>query len=344
MFEDLSQFVLPFFSAFLLVVVLVLIALKKFPDWGLMDRPTKYGLRRKPIPYYGGLAIFFAFLIAALSFLPWDLNLLGMLSAGALIVLVGFLDDYFEVSPWVRIFIQFLAAVILAIAGIGILSINLPFFGTIAFGDSFLLSAGFTVVWMIAIVNAMNFLDGVSGLSSGVGIVAALTVFFLSIHPGVHEDPASQMGLAKVAVILAGVCLGFFLFEFPKPRILMGDTGSTFLGFLLATLAIYSGGKLATAFLVLGLPLLDAVWVILRRTFSGRKFWHGGDRAHLHHQLLDLGFSTSMVVLFYLLITALFGAAAVLFVNSQQKFFVIIGLFILSLFLAFSLTLLPKRK
>ena len=118
-----------------------------------------------------------------------------------------------------------------------------------------------------------------------------------------HENPASQTDLATVSIILSMVCLAFLLFDFPKPRILMGDTGSTFLGFLLATLAIYSGGKVATAFLVLGLPILDTIWAVLRRVYSGKKFWQG-DLKHLHHRLLDLGASERLVVLFYLFVTS----------------------------------------
>jgi UDP-N-acetylmuramyl pentapeptide phosphotransferase/UDP-N-acetylglucosamine-1-phosphate transferase len=140
--------------------------------------------------------------------------------------------------------------------------------------------------------------------------------------------------VATIALILAMVALGFMLFDFPKPKILMGDSGSTFFGFVLATLAIFSGGKVATAFLVLGIPILDMVWVVFRRMKEGKKFWQG-DLKHLHHRLLGFGLSERKVVLIYYLIAAIFGSSAVLLVSSSQKFFMMIGLIVLMVILAF---------
>jgi UDP-N-acetylmuramyl pentapeptide phosphotransferase/UDP-N-acetylglucosamine-1-phosphate transferase len=123
----------------------------------------------------------------------------------------------------------------------------------------------------------------------------------------------------------------------------MGDTGSTFLGYVLATLAIFSGGKVATAFLVLGIPILDMLWVILRRIFSGRAFWKG-DLKHLHHRLMDLGVSACGVVIIYLVISAIFGFSAVSLASGQQKFFMLTALVVLMLLLAFALVFLPAKK
>lgn len=123
----------------------------------------------------------------------------------------------------------------------------------------------------------------------------------------------------------------------------MGDTGSTFIGFTLATLAIFSGGKVATAFLVLGLPILDAIWVVLRRLYTRQKFWQG-DFLHLHHRLLRLGLSESMVVFVYLAVTSTMGIFAIYFVDSKQKFFMIIAFSLLMIFFALSLVLVPKIR
>lgn len=339
----------PAVFAFALTILLILLALKFFPKLGLMDRPQKYGLKRAPIPYYGGLTVFLAFIASVLIFVPIESHVLGLLIAATLIALLGFLDDLINLPPWLRIFVQFIAAIILIFSGIGILSINLPFFGTIDFTGWIiygipLLGAIFTIFWVMAILNTMNFIDGVPGLSSGVSFIAGLTIFFLSINPTLHEDPASQVGVATIALIVAMISLAFLFFDFPKPKILIGDTGSTFLGFLLATLAIFSGGKVATAFLVLGIPILDMIWVILRRTFVEKKpFWRG-DLKHLHHRLLDIGFSQRIVVTLYLGITAIFGFSAVVLVSSQQKFFMLIALGILMVLLACSLVLIAKRK
>lgn len=333
--------------ALILTVILSLLALKIFPRLGLMDRPQKYGLNRAPIPYYGGLVIYVAFLVSVFAFVPLERHVVGLLCGATLIVAVGFLDDLFSLNPFIRLFAQGVAALMLAFFGIGILSINLPFLGVLDLNHWIvdgvpLLAVLFTVFWVMMIVNAMNFVDGVSGINSGVSFVAGITMFFLSINPLLHEDLASQHGVALISLILAMVSLGFLLFDFPRARILMGDTGSTFLGFLIATLAIFSGGKVATAFLVIGLPILDMIWVVGRRILSGQKFWKG-DLKHLHHRLMGRGFSERKVVLFYLSVTAIFGFSAVHLVSSQQKFFVMIALVLMMLLLAFFLIYLPRR-
>lgn len=343
----MDRYLLAGVVSFALALVLTCLALKFFPRLGLMDRPQKYGLSRAPIPYYGGLMIFLAFLIGVFIFVPLERHVIGLLVGATLIVAVGFLDDLMNLSPFLRLFCQGLAGLTLAFFGIGILSINLPFLGTLDFnhwivGGVPMLVVLFTVFWVMMIVNAMNFVDGISGINSGVSFVAGITMFFLSINPMLHENLASQQSVAMISLIMAMVSLGFLLFDFPVPKILMGDTGSTLLGFLIATLAIFSGGKVATAFLVLGLPILDMAWVILRRICAGQKFWKG-DLKHLHHRLMDRGFSERKVVAFYLVITAIFGFSAVSLVSSKQKFFVLIALVILMLVLAGSLIFLPKK-
>jgi UDP-GlcNAc:undecaprenyl-phosphate/decaprenyl-phosphate GlcNAc-1-phosphate transferase len=341
-------FIWPAVFSFSLALVFILIALKVFPKLKLVDRPQKYNLFREPIPYYGGTVIYLAFVISIFVFVPISSHLIGFLIGSLLIALLGFFDDLFSLSPWIRLLVQFVACVVLVYFGIGILSINLPFFGELDFSKVViyglpLLSAIFTVVWVMTILNTMNFVDGVSGLSSGVSFVACLTIFFLSTNSALHQDPKSQLPVAMIALILAMVSLAFLLFDFPKAKILMGDSGSTFLGFAIATLAIFSGGKVATAFLVLGLPILDMAWVVIRRIRNGQKFWKG-DLKHLHHRLLDLKLSEKRVVLLYLFITAALGVAAISFVSGQQKFFMIIALVILMILFAGALIFIPKKN
>lgn len=346
--QIITQYSGPALFAFCLSLLFVLIALKVFPKIGLMDRPAKYGLTRKSIPYYGGVGIFLAFAISVLIFVDLTPQVIGLLFGALLIVIVGFLDDYFNLSPLVRLFAQFVAAVLLVHFGIVIFSINIPFLGIISFSSPLVygfavLSAAFTIVWVMTIVNVMNFLDGVSGLNSGVTFIAGLTLFFLSVYPGLHADPVVQANVGTIALIISMVSFAFLFFDFPPAKILMGDTGSTFLGFVLATLAIFSGGKVATAFLVLGIPILDMIWVVLRRILSGQKFWRG-DLKHLHHRFLDLGMPPWGVVIIYLVVSAIFGFSAIMLVSSQQKMFMSIGLVILMLLLAVSLVFLPNKK
>ncbi|MDD3861348.1 MAG: MraY family glycosyltransferase [Candidatus Gracilibacteria bacterium] len=334
--------------AFGLSVVFIFVAVKIFPKIGLMDRPWRYGLNRKAIPYYGGLAMFLAFIISVFCFVDLNPQVWGLLLGAFIIVVVGFLDDYLNLSPLVRLFAQFVAAVLLVHFGIVIFSINIPLLGVISFSSPLVygfavLSAAFTIVWVMTIVNVMNFLDGVSGLNSGVAFIAGLTLFFLSINQGLHADPVAQANLGVIALIVSMVALAFLIFDFPPAKILMGDTGSTFLGFVLATLAIFSGGKVATAFLVLGIPILDMIWVVLRRIFSGQKFWRG-DLKHLHHRFLDFGLPAWGVVLIYLGVSAFFGFSAVAMASSEQKMFMVVGLVVLMLLLAVSLVFLPNKK
>lgn len=335
------QFIYVAAFAFGLTLILGSLAMFVFPKLKMMDRPHKYGLTRKPIPYYGGLVIFLAFSISVLIFTDFDKHIFGLLVGGFLIMAIGFLDDMFNVNPWVRLFVQLLAASVIILSGIGIKSITNPLGGSFVL-DQYkipikvnniyyhftILADIFTIVWVMLLTNTMNFLDGIDGLPSGVTAIAAFVLFLLSIRPGLHH--MDQMQIATIAILLFAVCLGFLLFDFYPAKMLMGDTGSTFLGFMLAVLAIFSGGKVATVFLVLGIPILDAFWVILRRVLRGKSPLRG-DLQHLHHRFLIAGLSKRQTLVLIYVFCAFFGLAAV-FVNSSMKLTVLFGLFALMVF------------
>lgn len=338
----MQQYLLPALFAFGATVFLTLLALKFFPKFGLMDKPEKYGLKRKPIPYYGGGVIVTVFFLAVFLFVPVDFHVLALMSGALLIASVSFADDMFSLSPYFRLGIQIVAALILVFAGVGITSISNPFGApvildaqkiTLDLGEGVvigfsLLVALFTVVWVVGIVNTMNFIDGLNGLPSGVTAIAALTIFFLSIRPDIHYDVSNQVSVAMISIILFSVCAAFVIFDFYPAKILMGDTGSMFLGFVIATLAIFSGGKVTTAFLVLGFPILDAVWVIMRRIVQGKSPFKG-DLKHLHHRLIYMGLSPRKAVLLMYAVSAAFGLMAVFFDTTQKVF--AIGLLVLAM-------------
>ncbi|MFC1655916.1 glycosyltransferase family 4 protein [Patescibacteria group bacterium] len=346
------DYLIPALFSFLLTGILTLLALKLFPKWGLLDRPHKYGLKRKPIPYYGGLVIVFVFVLSVIIFTDIDKNVLGVLIGALMIAGISFLDDLKGVSPWIRLIVQFLAAFTIVISGIGIESITNPLGGVIElnrfiigvpFGDNVLeftiLADIFTIIWIVLIVNTMNFLDGLNGLVSGVGFIAAITVFILSI--GEH-NVIDQTTVATIAVILASTCLAFWFFDFYPAKILMGDTGSMFIGFLLAVFAIFSGGKIATAFLVLGFPILDAFWVITRRIVRGQSPMKG-DLKHLHHRLVEVGLTDrKALVLIYLLCT-FFGGSAI-FLGSTQKLYLIISMGVFMVIMASMIVFYGLKK
>lgn len=336
------DYLIPAVFSAVLTLILILVALKFFPKWGLMDRPKKYGLKRKPIPYYGGLILIIVFVISVLIFVKIDTRVIGVLIGGLLIGAVSFLDDLKGLSPWIRLGVQLLAALTIVLSGIGIESISNPFGDPIvlnqysvkfSLADTLftitLLADLFTIIWIVLIVNTMNFLDGLNGLVSGVTFIATLTLFILAI--GEH-NVIDQTTVATLIIIVASMTLIFWFFDFHPAKILLGDTGSMFLGFLIAVFAIFAGGKIATAFLVLGFPILDAFWVITRRIVQGRSPMQG-DLKHLHHRLLEVGLTERTALLLIYLLCLFFGGSAV-FLGTTQKLYLILVMGLLMVIMA----------
>lgn len=325
--------------------VFVCLALRYYPKLGLMDRPKKYGLKRKPIPYPGGLAIYLAFLMSFMTFVPINSNTLAVLFAVSILVAVSFIDDRIGLPPILRLAVQFLSSGILVWGGMGITSITNPFGGSFALDavtifpeKIFLYSALLTIAWVMVMVNAYNWIDGVPGMASSIAFVSFLILFLLSIRPGFHYlDQTLAISFALIGMALSG---GFLFFDFPPPRMIMGDTGSMFLGFLLAVTAIISGGKIATTVLVLGFPILDFMWVIVRRIYKKQSPFKG-DLMHFHHRLLKAGFSEGKVVVFYAAAGIVFGSLA-LMLHTEGKFIAFIG--ILALMAVFGIVLYNKHS
>lgn len=347
------NFIFPIVFSLILSVALAFLAVKFFPKIGLLDRPWKYGLERPRIPYYGGIVLYITFIVVVMTFLPFDRHVAGVLIGGTMIFVVSFLDDLLDVNPFIRLIVQVVAAMVLVFSGIGILSITNPFGGSpfildahkisfSLFGQIFnfgLLSAIFTIIWVVLIVNTMNFLDGVPGMVSGTSFVSGVALFLLSVKPGNLVD---QNAVIIMSGILFAMALGFLFFDFYPAKILMGDTGSMFLGFILATLAIYSGGKIATAFLVLGFPILDAIWVIFRRVIKGKSPFKG-DYHHFHHRLIEIGLSERQAMSVIYLISAVFGGIAV-FIGSTQKLVAVGIMILLMILIGGGVTFLSKNK
>ena len=332
-----------FLISFFLTLILILGALKIFPLLKLMDKPAKYGLFRKSIPYSGGILIFIVFVSLILIFLDIDKHILGLLAGAFLILFVSFLDDFYNLSPKLRLFVQFLAALTLIVSGIGIDFVRSPFDGLInleswqipvKFGNIIynitIFADLFTIVWVLGMMNTVNWMDGVNGMASGISFIAFLILFFLSTREGMHYIDQTQV--ASLSIILAGTSMAFVLFEFYPAKILMGDSGSMFLGFMIAVLAIFSGGKVATAILVMGVPILDAVWVVARRLKQGRSPLKG-DLQHFHHRLLKAGFSQRSALLMMYFFSLSFGVVALFLDNALSKSIAMIVLIIIMIFL-----------
>jgi len=298
----------------------------------VVDRPNERRLNKMPIPRLGGLAVAASFFVIVLLFGGLDKHLWGFLAGTAILLFFAVWDDLKNLSPLLQFTGQALAALMLVISGIGVNEISNPLGGALRldgwqiplvfFGTTYHLTVWadlLTFVWVVGMVNVLNFLDGLDGLAGGVAAIAAMTLFGLSLAPQV-----AQLSVALLTLALAGAALGFLPFNFHPAKIFLGSAGSWFLGFTLATLAIISGGKIATAFLVLGFPILDGLWVAIRRLTLGLSPLRG-DQRHLHHQLLAIGLSQSRAAVLLYILCAGFGVAA-LFASSQLKLIAILVL------------------
>ncbi len=238
---------------------------------------------------------------------------LGLLLFGVLTLLIfGVADDILK-FPWhTQLIFQLLLVTFIFSFGIGVHAIVLPMIGTMHITSS-MLSYLVTGVWMVVIMNAVNWTDGVDGVAGGVSAIGFFTIFFLSLRPEVYQPP-----VAIIALIALGVTVGFLFFNFSPAKFIAGTSGSYFWGFLLGVLAIFAGTKIATTLLVLSIPLIDALWVVVKRFRSGVSIFHGDQHFHLHFRLRERGWSDRRIALIYILISAFLGSVAS-FGSSLQK-------------------------
>lgn len=348
----MSLFFPPLFS-FLFTLIGIFAMLKFFPKLKLLDRPHEYGLKRAPIPYSGGIIFFIVFLITTFLFVDITKPIAGVIFAGLLVTFTSFVDDRIRLNPILRLAVQVLAGVIVVLAGVKIQLINNPlgvpiFLDQIQFtllGEKIWLFSGLAIIaWLVLMMNVMNWLDGIPGLASGISTIAQLAIFFLSIQQFHIVD---QSTVITISSVLAASTLAFLFFDFPKPKILMGDAGSMFLGFMLGVLSILAGGKLATALLIMGFPVLDAFWVILRRIFR-RESPFRGDFSHFHHRLLLVGLSQRGALFFNYILCAIFATIAVALHSTFEKFVAFLAVFaammLIGFFLFFRENSLTKQK
>lgn len=275
---------------------------------GAVDKPDNRKVHKKIMPRLGGLAIYIAFLIGVVSSLELTWDIVGILTGATVIVIVGILDDVYQLPAKVKLLGQIVAACILIAFDIRIEWVNNPLGGYI-YLDKFI-SIPLTVFWVISFTNVVNLIDGLDGLAAGVSAIASLTVIFVAI----------QMGYFHVAVLsaaLAGGIIGFIRYNFNPATIFMGDTGSMFIGYMLAAISVYGAVKTAATIalivpaIALGLPIMDTAFAIMRRYTNGRPIFQP-DKGHLHHRLLAMGMNQKQAVLLMYAISAALGIAAVL--------------------------------
>lgn len=312
--------------------------------FGVVDDPGTAPERKRqqhPVALLGGWAIYLSVLIGiAASLLISHLlidsflstrQLVGILLGGLIIVIGGSIDDKKGLRAMQQMLFPALAIFSVIIFGVGVDYITSPFGGVLILdsikiqilqlgGTTYhltLWSDVFTFIWLLVLMYATKLLDGVDGLASGVGVIGSVLLFGLSLTSVVN-----QPGTAMLSIIIAGAFLGFWIFNKYPARIYLGEGGSILIGFFLGLLAIISGAKIATALLILALPILDVAWVILTRLGSGKRIWQA-DRSHLHFRLQDKGMRPQTVLYLFYALSLLFGVSA-LFANTWVKFILLI--------------------
>lgn len=276
-------------------------------------------MHQKPIPRLGGLAIFFGFMVSILLFVEITPEMRSILLGAVMIVVLGVVDDIMALPAMLKFVVQIAAAMIPAMSGVVIQAFSNPnIFSDNLYWVLGWLSVPFTVLWIVAITNAVNLIDGLDGLADGVSAISATTVLIIALM-------ASEIQVAIVMAALVGACVGFIPYNLNPAKMFMGDTGATFLGYILATMSIqglfkfYAVISFAVPFLILGLPIFDTAFAFIRRVAHGQSPMHA-DRGHIHHRLIDMGLSQKQAVATLYVISAILGlSAVVLTTGGEQK-------------------------
>lgn len=301
-------------------------------------------VHKKPIPLIGGLAIFYGFLVSVLCFANIDREVLGIIIASTLIVAVGIIDDKKDLNAKLKLLFQIVAAAIVVNFGVCIEYIANPFSNW--FGPMYInlgtWAIPITMVWIIGITNAVNLIDGLDGLAAGVSTIASVALLSLTII-------SQNLNAAIVIAALAGAGFGFLPYNFNPAKIFMGDTGSMFLGFVLACVSIqgimkmYALISFAVPILILGLPIFDTLFAILRRLFTGKPIM-APDRGHLHHRLLDMGFSQRQTVAILYTLTSILCLTAVVMALKNALRGLVLVLAVLILLVVTLIIMEPKHE
>jgi UDP-GlcNAc:undecaprenyl-phosphate GlcNAc-1-phosphate transferase len=310
----------------------------------VVDRPDHRRVNTSPIPRGGGLAVAAAFLLVATAFVALTdslelvrasdaveaSDLAALLLGGAAAALIGAADDYLQLRARWQLVGQIAVAVFAVALGINVGYVNNPVGpGVIRFDGVF--AVVFTVLWIVGMINSINFIDGLDGLSSGIGLIAATTLGLISLTAAI-----GQPFVAVLCFTLAGALLGFLRWNFHPATIFVGTSGVMFIGYSLALLSILGTAKVAVALLVLGVPIIDTFWIIVRRIGSGRSPFTP-DRGHIHHRMLDLGLSHRQTVLLIYAICVAFGVLTFVLSGTGQLY-AFIGIVLLSGLALFVLT------
>ena len=283
---------------------------------GAIDVP-KDGRRmhKKPVPRLGGLAIFLGFIVGLLIFVPIDRQLRGILLGAVIIAVLGVVDDITPLRAWFKFIVQILAALVAVYHGVVVNVLSNPnVFSKDLYWSLGWMSIPVTVLWIVGITNSVNLIDGLDGLANGVSTISAVTMLVIALL-------VSEGQTALIMAALVGACIGFMPYNRNPARLFMGDTGSTFLGYILATISIqglfkyYAFISFAVPFLILGLPMFDTLFAIVRRLAHGQNPM-SPDRGHIHHRLIDMGLNQKQAVAALYVVSSILGLSAVVLTTS----------------------------
>jgi len=338
--------IVPFIFALVLSLVLTPITIFLFARMGWVVDPKKTPhpahIHKEPVPKGGGLPILLAVGITSLLFLDLDKHLVAILVAALITVVVGLIDDVRGINPYLRLGANFGAAMIIIASGIGIAFVSNPFGGVVdlswlRFGVEFfgthkeiwILADIFALLWIPALMNAINFSSGVDGQISGVVTIAAAVVGLISLS---FSADITQWPVAVLAFATAGAFLGLTVYHFYPQKIMPGYSATSLAGLLLGVISILATAKVGAVMVVLGVPLVDFIYIVGRRIMSGKSpVW--GDKSHLHHRLMELGWSKRKVALFYWMITAFLGIMALSFQARLKLIIIMVTAILMAVFL-----------
>lgn len=313
------------FGISLLSTLVLVYPIKKLAvKWNIIDLPNYRKVHKKPTPRLGGMAIFLGTCIGLIYLRPSHEYFPEIAIGAFIIVLTGFLDDKFQIKPTLKLIGQIIPAAILITSGLIIERITVPFFGMIDLAEPF--SVVITLLWIVGVTNAINLIDGLDGLASGVSTIALTSILIMAI---IDQETLVVM----LTVVLIGSNIGFLFHNFHPAKIYMGDTGSLFLGYMISVISILGLFKNVTLFsfiipiIILAVPIFDTIFAIIRRILNGEKIMMP-DKKHIHHQLLAAGFSHRTTVLIIYGFSALFGALAIIFSNASLGFSLVIAFII----------------
>ncbi len=279
---------------------------------GAIDVPKdNRRMHKKPTPRIGGLAIFAGFVIASLVFCELTPELISVYLGGLIIVAVGVIDDVFRINAWVKLAAQIVVALVAVSQGIVLEYVNL-FGNYVHFG---VFSIPITVVWIVGLTNAINLIDGLDGLACGVSAICSISLLLVMLLKG-------EVASAMITAAVVGACLGFLPFNTNPAKIFMGDTGALFLGYTMAVISVSGVFKLHTVISfvipisIFAMPLFDTTFAFIRRIAKGKSPF-SPDRGHLHHRLIDLGFSQRQSVAILYAICAILGTSAIMFTEEN---------------------------